>query len=229
MFTQRCPYGVTRREEGFTPRARKFYSWMNERKESVKDIQQKSSFDKVAIIGDYVWFPYHHWYMGSSLSEKYRGGAFNSKNFIEKEVFTPEFFQLLVTQRPHALFGGEIKSYQKEVVPLMVVHVKEELPKFYSEWASAYPDTASKFVEISSIGRKARLDSIAINVNVRVNSGKNATFGLWDGTQIVVENYAPFFMNVDIETTELIITPKKDVVITITDDNQVTEDTIFID
>jgi len=223
-FTK-CPYGKKETEIGYTPRAMKFHSWMRDKRATVEGIQQKKGYSKIAIIGDYVWFPYPHWNLASTIPEKYQSGAFTTNTFIEKDDFTVKLFQTIVRAIPQAVFGGAIQRYQIEIVPTMVQHVKEELPEFYNDWAIAYPDTAEKFKDVSSVGREARLDTIKAGTMVEV---KKDVCGLWDGKQITVENYQPFFMGI-VEKAKLVITPKKDAVITITNDNQVTNETVFVD
>lgn len=158
---ERCPYGSRRREEGFTQRARKYSSWIAEKRESVNGIPQLNTLDKVAIIGEYIFFPYPHWSLNFNHPGIKSGGFFSSgTQFIKKELFTVELFEKIINVRPQAMMGGTIKSYQEEVVPKIAMEVSEELPEFYAEWEKAYPETASRFKEKNYVGRKAYLNTV---------------------------------------------------------------------
>lgn len=153
----RCPYGTRNTAEGFTPRARKFRTWINDKREKVKGVKQLGRLDKIMPIGDYIFFPYPHWSIDAKwVDSKYRHGFLSSPDlFLPLEMFTVDFFERIINARPRAMMGGEIKSYQLETVPAIIMHTEENLSEFFLEWCVKYPETAKKYAKRDYVGRKA--------------------------------------------------------------------------
>lgn len=220
MFKNYCPYGGRRAEEGFTKRARKFYSWISERENKYKNPKSLgSASEKMRSVGDYIYFPYPHInnYSNQSISE------FQS-TIIKKEILTPEMVVRILKLRPQAMFGGEITSYQKEVVPKITKHLLEIYPKIFKEVEKIYPEI--KIIsEYSNIGRKALLRTINTGINVKITSSE---YYLWDGEYLTSDKHAPSFI-CKYDSVEVKVKPKKNVVVTITNDDQVNTETEFVD
>lgn len=179
FFSEKCPYGKVKKEIGFTPRARKYSKWIQEKKEIVKDITRLSSAKKVTKIGDYYFFPYPHWSLDESVScQKRAGFVSNQEQYIHQDRFTPEWLVKVLQARPKAIFGGEITSYQQEVVPKIVAHLKEEFPKIHEEVAKLIdlPE-----VYITYVGRKAVLKTL----NPFKYKEKNKWI-IWDGKTVTI-------------------------------------------
>ena len=223
MFSCRCPYGKTSSESGPTKRARNFYSWISERKQKYENYLNKlyKTEDMLAKVGKYFYLPYAHMSLNSSAPFLASSGFMNSGSpFIHEDNFTLATIKTLIKQRPQALFGGEITTYQKEVVPKFIQHLKECLPNIYNELSKEI-DLSS--YNISYIGRKALLSSILPGTEIK--EGKNTW--IWDGTYLISHNAFLGFMPVKFSEHEVKIKPVVNEIIKITNENQVTAHTIF--
>lgn len=223
---EKCPYGKKTLEKGYTQRARKFHSWIEERRNRMKDVPQLSEQKKICKIGDYIYFPYPHWTIDRNVPASKRSGLFQSgQQFICIEQFTIDFFEKIVNAKPQAIMGGEIKSYQKEVVPKIVLHISEEMPEFYHEWKSKYPDTEKKFDLHDFVGRSAKIKTLKVGCLI-VNGNKKMR---WDGEYMQFEDYKLLLFDFPYDCVELKVRPTDNATIKITNNNQVCETTEFID
>jgi hypothetical protein len=217
----RCPYGSYQREQGFTKRANGFSKWISERKEKYKDSLSKltSASDKMAIIGDYIYFPYP--YFGNYVNPL----EIARKGIIPKDSFTPDFIVTVFKYRPQALFGGEITSFQKESVPLIATHLKEVFPDIFNEVVKIYPEINNLIGNYSNVGRKAKLHSLRKGVVIQ----KDKESWIWDGEYLVSNNLKILFSIVEYSEIECKIKPKENVVVNITSNDQVDKNTKYMD
>lgn len=221
-----CPYGKVSKEYGYTVRAKKFLEWINQKKEIVKNIPQLNELKTICVIGDYVFIPYPHWTLCSNITGVKKSSIFSSgEKFVSLQRFTTEFFQKLVVGKPQAIFGGEITSYQKKVVPKMVLHLEENIPLFFKQWKKDFPETAKKFEIKDYVGRKALVKTLKKGCLIKHRKGLMT----WDGEKIIFEDYNDPFMPISGKKTTLFIYPKENTSVEITDNSQVTPETKFID
>lgn len=224
-----CPYGKIQFESGPTKKSPKLWEWVSDRKKSVEGIVQlASAATKMCLIGGYIFFPYPHWSLdlGVSIDKSERANLISGGiEYIPIDRFTADFFEEVVRARPRALFGGEIASYQKEVVPSMVLHLEECLPELFGGWKSKYPDTTSRFSVKNYIGRSAIIVTLPPGTVIPHKEGVM----VWDGESLLVENYASVFMPVKVETAKLIMKPTTGATVKITSNDQVGSDTKFSD
>lgn len=150
--------------------------------------------------------------------------------YINIDDFTVELIRDICSFRPQAIMGGEIRSYQKEVVPRFIAHLKEVLPGKYEEFIKAYPEFDK---EIDHVGRKALLKTINpsyVHYKSRNYPNLNSDW-YWDGEQLkYVSGYVSSFSvakNYDIGEISLVPTDKT--VVKIEDNKQVNSDTVFLD
>lgn len=222
----RCPYGDKSRQHGFTARARKYHSWIREKRDIVEDIPQLKEQKTFCIVGDYVFVPYPHWTLSRNIEGIKKTGLFSDgEKFIPIKNFTAEFFQKLVVAMPIAIFGGIIRSYQKEVVPKMVLHLEENLPEVYKQWVLEYPDTANKFEVKNHVGRKAYVKTL--KKDCIVNHKKGSIH--WDGEKVTISNFNVSFSPVQYEESTLTLIPKENATIEVTSNDQVCATTEFAD
>lgn len=226
LWGNRCEFGLKKVEEGYTSRASKFNYWLGERRKKVEGIKQLDSApDKVAKVGDKIYFPYPHWYMISDLPKILQGSAFNSLYWIPENMFNVELLKIILQGTPFALMGGAIMSYKDKIVPKIVEHLKEEMPDLYSELENKYPEITSKFKNVNYIGRKAYVDTIVKNVIFNIER-KGDCF--WNGQQLIFEDYNMSFSPVK-GKTEVRITPNENETIEITSNDMVDLNTKFKD
>lgn len=222
----RCPYGKLYVLSGFTKRARKYHSWIENYKEQYKDVLRKLSApnDKIAVVGDYICLPYAQMAMNKEIPFiNHDEGFVSGIEFIPKEDFTVDNIIKICNFNPRALFTGEyITSYQKEVIPKFIKDLYEHSPSLYKTVCEKLPRL--KEISLTDIGRKAYLNTL--NTNVGVFEDIHGGIWVWDGEWLTSKNSKVHFMLVK-KFEELKVKPDVDAVVEITDDNQVNKDTIF--
>jgi hypothetical protein len=240
-----CPYGMYRKYEGFTPKARAYNSWINEQKKKYEGVKYLNSHsDMIYFVGDYVFLPYAHMDMADvGWVQKSVGFLGKGCAFLKKELFTPATILTLINFRPQAMMGGEITSYQKESIPKFVKHLQEKCPELLKETENleikrhldfAHKNEENKFFrsrireileQYSYKGRKAILQSLTPNVGKFVDIHKGEW--VWDGEYLVSLNAHASFMLVD-KFDEIRVKPRARATVEITEDSQVNEKTEFL-
>lgn len=230
VFIEHCPYGKCRTIEGFSRRSNKFSEFIRNIKEQYKNVGSLSQpVEKMVVIGEYIYLPYQFINFEIELPFIEKGGFFNKGNrFMILSNFTVDVIKKIVTDRKYAMTGGEIKDYQVKVVPLFIKHLSEIFPDLYKELCNIYEPAISILEKYSFIGRKAYLKTTNKNFVIK-NKGKNDEW-FWDGEKVICK-----YINLlcspldDYENANIYITPNDKSVITITDDAQVLDNTIFVD
>ena len=222
----KCPYGRMTFEKGFTRRARKFRSWINEREKQVEGIKQLRECSKMEQIGEYIYFNYPYWYQDYRIERDMKNGTLpERKTFYTYDEFTVEFFQRIINAYPQAIFGGTITDFQKKTVPEIIMHCEEQLPEFFNQWSKKYPDTAKRFEKKDYKGRTALLNTIRPGAVFHEN-GEKIT---WDGSELIMNDYSSVFLPVNNGPVTVKIVPSPETTIKITNNDQVSDETIFKD
>jgi len=217
LFGGSCPHGKYHKETGYTRRARAFHGWISERKEKYKGVAFLDAPKRLGSVGDAIYLPYPH--MKDAV------GLFSDNLFIPLSQFTVENVKRLCERRPQAMMGGEITSYQAEIVPKFVMHLSESMPKLYTELCKTYPRAAKLMAEHSNIGRKALLSTVVPNGGVLTDiHGGN---WIWDGEYLTMTNRKASFMLVD--HSEVRIKPIEGETVKICSEHQVSSKTVFVD
>jgi len=229
IFGGRCPYGRKNVTTGFTSRARKYHEWMSDVKEKYKEqLWALKSVDKTAIkIGEGFMLPYSFMDMNKKVPFLSHGGGFSTGTpFIKTEDLTTEVLLSIVTFKPQAMMGGEIKDYQLKIVPKFVKDIHDKYPDLFQTLVSVYPEASDLCENYDYTGRKALLSSI--NPDCHVVISKKAWH--WDGEFITAtdKDYM-IFAPVKWDECLLKFKPKSDESITITSNDQVNENTVFVD
>lgn len=215
-----CPFGRAQVTRGPTHRAKGFYPWMNSRREQAAAV---GSLDapplRVVQIHNQVWLPYPH--MTAARSGEARLMDRRSC-WVPVEEFTPSFIAKLCEARPRAIFGGEIVDWQRESVPLFVAHLSESFPDLLREAAALSPRIRAIMATLTKVGRKALLRTLRPNVG---------TFEgwTWDGTHMITRERSAFPPFTKFGAQEVRILPSEGAEVKITDDAQVTPETVFLD
>lgn len=240
-----CPYGMYRKFEGFTPKARAYNTWINEQKKKYEGVPYiKEHTDVLAFIGDYVFLPYAHMDMAEvGFIQKNTGFLGKGCAFLKKELFTPEVILKLINFHPQAMMGGEISSYQQESIPKFVKHLQEKCPELLKETEKLeikrfldfeHKNEENKFFrsrireileKYSYKGRKAILQSLTPNVGKFTDIHKGEW--IWDGEYLTSLNAHASFMLVD-KFDEIRVKPKLRATVVITEEGQVNEKTEFL-
>ena len=225
-FGARCHAGKKSVESGFTRRAKGYYEQVRGWKEShsEKYNKLKPAPKRITRIGGGYMLPYPHINYESRAPFKSESGLFSGGcPFISSDDMTVETVSTILRHRPRAIMGGEIASYRKEVVPKIILDIKLYYPKLLSGVSDEL--ISSIIGDYDYKGRKALLSTLKpCTVIISKDSWK------WDGEKLSSTNKK--FMTFEPckwETCYSEFKPKKDTVITITSNEQVTESTVFTD
>ena len=212
IYSYKCPYGTKKIEVGFTAKAQKYANWCREQNRKYDGITNdlKLSIDKMTIVGDYIFLPYK----GFDNSKF----AHDKKYFIKGENFIYQNIPEIV---------DSIDSNKRMI---FLQHLKEEFEEIFDLVYAIYPEFAEKYTiehQNNYIGRKAYLITLMPEVGTFNFGYSNISF-TWDGHYLKTKSKnAIAISNMSFE--ELIIIPAKDTIVTITDNEQVTSITKFID
>lgn len=219
-----CRHGRAYTEQGPTPKAEKFSAWVQAANERAKGIGSLAmATRKLATVGDYVWLPYAH--MGLTLNP---GSFFAGDLFVPVVEFTVDLIVKLCAARPRALFGGELTDYQSKSVPLFVSHLSEMRPEMLAEAAAQSERIRAILAAQTKVGRKAKLHTLRPNVGT-FSGGASPASWTWDGTHLTCTDTRAMPPFTPFGAVEMRIVPGPDAVVTITDNGQVTDSTIFED
>lgn len=226
-----CKFGSVSNIKGYTSRAKKYRQFEREWSSHEQYGKLKRPPRKLGVIDGKVVLPYHHVnveQVGELVKIKepllFAG---NDISYVDYDRFTADVIYKICMFRPQAMMGGEISSYRKETVPLFLAHLEEVLPEKYKEFTDKYPEFAEK---IDHVGRKAYLKTINPSTVYYKGSNLNETWE-WDGEILTyVEGHvSSFFITRDYDVEEIKLRPSDKSTIVISDNNQVTKDTVFID
>jgi hypothetical protein len=223
----KCPYGRYSKYEGFTRNARKYSEWIKEQETKYAGITYLNSHSTVmAIVGEYIFLPYPHMTMNGVIPFLGKESLFvNGNGFLKLENFTVDTIIKMVEFKPQALMGGEIKSYQKEVLPKFLKHLSEQMPELFQQVIEKSEKAKEQYRTFTNVGRRAILETVTPNVG----QFKDIHGGLWtwDGKTLKSNNSKASFMLVS-AFKELAIVPEEKQTVTITDEGQVGDKTIFV-
>lgn len=223
VANQICPNGKWNRVEGYTSRARKSADFASKARKDYAPTATEYK-DKLCLVADYVYLPLPYL---TGCRYEFKGvedGRVVNKRFVKIEDFNEDFIEELVKFVPYAWIGGAITDYQNKHIPKFLQQLKEEMPVLYGMWAEKYPDTASKFKDVSPVGRTAYISTMPDGMidgwkktgNILSNDGLN-DFWAFKGR---FSSKQPLKITVEINN---------DMVVKITEDMVTDENTRFVD
>lgn len=234
-----CPYGRYNVETGYTTRAKGFYTWISDKEKQYEGVGTlKASTKKLAIVGDYIYFPYAHANMNEAVPFIAKGGfMLSGSDFIPKENWTLENILKIVNFRPRSLFGEYISTYWTEEMPLFLAHLDEVMPEMYKallDYAPGLIETYKLNKPKNYVGRTAKLKTISpCTFRTSGYEGKHKMTWTWDGTTLKTKDTAAYNATWgevrEFESMETIVTPTDNTTIKISDNAQVNSNTVFID
>lgn len=233
----RCEYGRVHTEEGLTSRAKNYNKWIREKKELYGDVGQlNSTIKKIAVVGDWIYLPYVHINMNKDVPFGVHSSFMVSgSEMIHKSDFNVKNIKRIVEFRPQAIFGGEIKTYQSEVVPKFLSHLNELFPDLYEELFGSHPELVEKYrpEKISYIGRQAYLMTLNSPFEFSTKHDKYPVSWYWDGELLHTKSdnaYDKIWGNIkEFEEVNISLKPNKETVIEVQNDDWVNENTKFKD
>jgi len=224
-----CPYGRLSIEKGFTSRARSYHKWLKSKNEQYKDVKNKLTYRSrvLAIVGDYIFLPYSHMNMNKEIPFLSHSGFMEfGSYFMKMEHFTIDNIIKICEFKCRASFTGEeIKDYQSKVLPQFLTHLSEKIPDLYKKLCESYPVAKSIVSSHTHVGRKARLFTITPNVG---EIKELNTFWKWDGEYLTAADVLVLSCPAR-KCLEVRVKPSEDSVVSISCEEQVNDNTEFID
>ncbi len=228
-----CQFGRVSTHKGYTSRARKYYEFERQWKTHEEYGKLTSPSRKLGLIEGFVVFPYPFIRLEIEGDKITIGnpGFWDNTPFIPIELFTVELVQRICSFRPRAMMGGEIEDFQKEKVPLFLAHLKEVIPDLYAKLIAI---DAVHEQKINYVGRKALLRTVQPSSVHYKSSPQYSQFNekwIWDGEHLTFDGgYKPNFnVTKGYDVIEIKIKPHENATIIISENEQVSEKTVFID
>ena len=230
VFGARCPIGKKSVSNGYTPRANAYYDQIRGWKEKYKDTYHKldSAPKRITKVPTGWMLPYSYMAMNESVPFKSKESLFSGGcPFLLDEDMNADVISSILSFRPQAMMGGEIKSYQQESVAKFIKDFSDNYPDEFNNVASGIERVNLILESYDYKGRKAYLKTVKAGVRVKVS--KNDYWD-WDGEKIYKEDVKfMIFQPVSWSGCYASFTPDDKATIEITDNNQVTVDTKFAD
>jgi hypothetical protein len=225
-----CEYASIIFKRGYTSRASKYREFRNKWEKHEKYSALKNSKNNIYVIGDDLYIEFTNIQLDENNKVKSSMDNWFSNKFIKIPVksFTIDLIKSICDNEPrrHYISGySKVTNYQEEVTEFLI-QLKRELPNLYNEFVSKYPKYHK---EIDYVGKKALLRTINEDIEISIFNGNY----YWNGETLVFNSgkvtygiLDDFSKENDIISFEL--KPKKDVVVTITNNDQVNENTVFV-
>lgn len=147
-----------------------------------------------------------------------------NKLAVRADWLTPKNIMAICEARPRAIMGGEIKDYQKKIVPHVLRQLKELFPKRFQRFVEEYPDY--EVPVCSWLGRLAKLSTC--NRSAEYIEPVSKSKYRFEGDWLVCDNNKSAFAPFGATGGEIRVKVNDKMVVEVTNDDQVTEDTVFI-
>lgn len=206
-----CKYGKKKVTVGYTKRARKFTKWIDDAQRTADSYPKVETFrgsNRIFKIGEF-------WCIPNSISSILGNKV---KKWVPADEMTPELLEMICTSRPTNLVGDVIKSYQEDAVPKLISDLSANYPDLFDMLS---PEQQQRLEKVNYEGRSADITTC--------NPG-NYIFGSttwkWDGTNLTTNRmlFAPAPGEILVQ-----VTPNKGSPVMITSNDQVNNQTVFLD
>lgn len=226
LFGLRCEFGRITHVDGGTKRSKMFCRVSDEAKSNEQYHKLSYPSDTyVTRIGDGVFLtpPYVRIELQGEKLVCSNPGFGSNRLFVPLDVMTPENIKRICEYRPHALMGGEITDYQQKIVPTFLYQLSRLCPEHFKAFTVTYPDFPIKPPDW--IGRYAKLSTCS---HEALYKDANRNLFHFEGDDIVCDCYHSAFLPFDSVEAKIRITVTDSMEVKITNNNQVTDGTIFV-
>lgn len=224
LFGIRCEYGRINYIDGGTKRSKMYAKLYRETK--AKEQYGKLSYPYntyIIRIGDGALLAIPYVRIEDQNGKFYCSdpGFGSNRLFVSADKLTPENICKICTYRPHAMMGGEITDYQKKTIPMFLHQLAQLFPEQYQTFVEAYPDYEGKPPDW--VGRFAKLATCNRELEYKDHCGVFR----FDGDELVCDHYHSAFLPFGAKEAEVRIKVTDSMEVKITDNKQVTDQTIF--
>ena len=238
-FAKRCAFGYVNKVTGYTQRAKARYEFdLKYKSDELYGALKEPRDWRVGLIDNIVVFNltyaicdkkyFDPWEHKWEELEKYRvreNGMFSigTYSYIPLNDLTSELLEMILSYRPMTILDNcEIKKYQNEIVPNILLELSRLLPDVYKKLLIDYP----KFKDISPnfIGKTAQIKSLADGTILKTDKD----VFIKTGDYLVSDSWCSYFLPFEAKKAEVRIPITDDMVCKITDNLQVDENTVFV-
>lgn len=217
MAMRYCKHGQKTEATGYTRRAAKYHDWMRKAREIVDaapTIKSLKAFSRIFRVQGEWYLPYPFMAEGTFSGQGY---ALKSE-WVPVNQMTAELLARICMAKPRAFMGDVIPDYQKKSVPKLIADLKMHYPELFD----LLPDDQKARAEnIDYRKRKADITTCAPGA---YKFGSN--IWQWDGERLRSKSMLFQPCPGDLEIT---LKPKPGSPVEITDNAQVTPETVFLD
>lgn len=234
MFGHYCPLGHIRYVDGGTKRSRAFERVSKDAAEHPKyHALRYPEHDLVARIGEQILIHFPHVTLEKVDDGiiKIEHGGFNGNLIVEsKSILTPKNILSICEFRRFrmlAIDGGVETDYRNKTIPEFLRGLSKLFPEEYANFVTSFPKYADKVKDIDYRGRTAKLATCNRAMQYADRHGNLFTF---DGDFLVCENceISSYPFQSGSGTAYMKIKLTDEMTVKITDNAQVTEETVFI-
>lgn len=235
-FSHSCKFGKINRVDGYTQRAMKRYEFDSKYKndECYGKLRHPTDW-RVAVMDDIVAFnltfaicdkkkynyTWNKWEQTENYNVRECGFATGAYSYIPLEELTSEVLNKILSYIPQSMLGGEIRDYQKKIVPNILFELSKLLSDVYDKLITDYP----KYKEIAPnfIGKRALIKSLPNGIILKDDKGSFVK----DGDYLISDCWSSCFLPFESRQAEVKIKITDDMEYKITDNSQVDENTEF--
>lgn len=147
--------------------------------------------------------------------------ASNTHLFIEKDDADIEFLKDLLSYKPHALMGGEIRDYREQIVTLILKQMRSLAPELYEKLTAAYP--AFRCFTPNFIGKYVYVKTMKPDIDIYVEH--HGVFHLSADRKTLVCKEYHTLLPFGAKRAEMVIPVTDDMKFKVTDNEQCCDDT----
>ena len=224
-FSGRCKFGKVNVVKGYTSRAQKYSSFQRQYKED--EAYNKLSYPSnciLAVIGNYVYVNV----VFSRVKENEQGflyvtetGFGGGVSWIPIEKFNFDLIYQICSYRAYAMMGGIITDYSAKKIPEFLYQLRMQMPELYTRFIAEYPQYD---ITPNHVGKYAYISTLSKDSELYDHHGNKFTF---EGDCLVCKNWKLTFVPFSAGIAEMKIKITDKMTYRITDNSQVTEDTVF--
>lgn len=211
-----CKFGQKNKINGPTKRSRSFRGWLEDQRRSIpedaKSLKSLRAYDRIFLTNGHYYLPYTGMAKEMFLSE-----CPLETKFVEESRLDSALLSTICGAAPRGMWD-RLTDYQTKTIPKFIA----DLSRFYPAVFALLPeDQKSRLKTVSYIGRTADITTVAPGEYV-IGSNK----WKWDGNKLTGGNmlFQPVKGNITIT-----IHPETGEPVKITDNAQVTDETVFLD
>lgn len=226
LFGLRCEFGRVSCVDGGTKQSKMFHRIGNEAKSNEQYHKLSYPYHTyITRIGDGVLLtpPRVRIELEGAKLVCSDPGFGSNRLFVPLEAMTPENIKRICECHPRALMGGEITDYQQKTIPMFLYQLSKLCPEQFKAFTTTYPDFNIK--PPTWIGRYAKLSTCNRKMMYKDDHGNPFYF---DGDDIVCDSYRSSFLAFGGEPTKIRIAVTDSMEVKITDNSQVTDNTVFV-